>query len=144
MARRSASLLSTGTFDSFPPPSLLRCLAHVAVGAADFAFLDLGLDGLPPSAPSNHVRNVVFLGASDVIECENDRILVAAIDAGMVVQVIKNLTSHIVTMLIVPFACLFPVRLTVAFVMAPCVLGPTRATQRCSSALCSGLEVKVP
>jgi hypothetical protein len=57
----------------------------VAVGAAHVALVDLGLDRRPGKSTAEHGRHVICLLAP-VVELQNDRIRLAAVDARMLAE----------------------------------------------------------
>ena len=74
---------------SFPDTALLRRLRHMTVGAADLALRDLFEDRVPLEAVQRHVGDVRAL-VSKMIEVQNDRIALPAVDTWMSRQVLPH------------------------------------------------------
>lgn len=77
---------------AFVLPTLACRLAEVAIRAPNFALGDLLQDDRPAEGPA-HGRNIVSL-VTEVIELEDNRVPLAAVNAWMKCEVLPN--SHLV------------------------------------------------
>jgi hypothetical protein len=69
------------------PAKLAGRTTHVAVGTSHFTFFNFRKNPLPPVAIRNHFADSRPLLAPNVVKVENHRIMFAAINAGMFLQI---------------------------------------------------------
>jgi hypothetical protein len=97
----------------------------VAVRAHDLALLDLGEDALP--TPVGEIVPDLKRFLAQVIEFENDRVALPAVDAGVVPEVLEQVDRPLVGLLAFTGPRLVDVPLSVSGVMLPLVCRPARA-----------------
>ena len=74
---------------SFPNAAVSGGLCYMAVGAQNLALCDLNKNGRPGETGRAHVGDVVALIA-EVVELKDDRIPLAALDTGMLGEVLPG------------------------------------------------------